>query len=102
MYKNKIKNQSCQAFFNPKQIFMENTMTTITKTQLLRARELAAILHVSQRHVWRISKVGKLPRPVKVGKCVRWLQSDIETWLDMGCPSQKQFQKRKAAQNKKK
>ena len=75
-------------------------MSTLTKPQLLNAKEFAAMLHVSQRHLWRLKAAGKLPKPVKVGECVRWLLADIETWLDLGCPSQKQFEVRKAAQRK--
>jgi len=77
-------------------------MSTLTKTQLLNAKEVAAMLHVSQRHLWRQKAAGKLPKSIKVGECRRWLLSDIETWLDMGCPSQKQFEARKAEHRKKK
>ena len=77
-------------------------MTKTTKPQLLRARELAAILHVSQRHVWRMKAAAKLPKTVEIGDCVRWIQSDVEAWINLGCPSQRQFEARKAAQRKKK
>ena len=77
-------------------------MTTIKKPQLLRARELAAILHVSQRHVWRMKAAAKLPKAVEIGDCVRWIQSDVETWLELGCPSQRQFKAYKAKRRKKK
>ena len=77
-------------------------MTKATKPQLLNAKELGAMLHVSQRHVWRMKAAGKLPRPVKVGECMRWSQSDIEAWIEMGTPSQKQFEAPMAAQKKKK
>lgn len=76
-------------------------MTTVKKPQMLqmlRVRELAAVLNVSQRHIWRMESSGKLPKSVRIGECRRWLSSDIETWLKMGCPSQKQFEVSKATQ----
>ncbi|TKJ32305.1 MAG: hypothetical protein CEE38_23395 [Planctomycetes bacterium B3_Pla] len=77
-------------------------MSTLIKPQLLKVKEVAAILHVSQRHLWRLKAAGKLPKPVKVGECVRWLLGDVEAWLEMGCPSQRQYENRKAAQRKRK
>jgi len=68
--------------------------------KLVGADQLAEMLSVSPRHIWRQRAAGKLPNPVKVGECVRWLSSDIEAWLEMGCPSQRQFNTRKAAQRK--
>ena len=75
-------------------------MVMSAKTQLLNAKELGAMLHVSQRHLWRMKAAGKLPKSVKVGECIRWLLSDIETWLEMECPSQRQFADRKTARRK--
>jgi len=77
-------------------------MITTKKPQLLRAREMAAILHVSQRHVWRMKAAAKLPKAVEIGECVRWIQSDVEAWLELECPSEKRFEAHKAAQRKKK
>ena len=77
-------------------------MSTLTKTQLLNAKEVAAILHVSQRHLWRMKAAGKLPKSVRVGECVRWMLSDIETWLELGCPSQRKFENQKTLRRKKK
>jgi predicted DNA-binding transcriptional regulator AlpA len=76
-------------------------MSTLTKPQLLNAKEIAAMLHVSERHLWRLKAAGKVPKPVKVGECVRWLLRDIEAWLEMGCPSQKEFDHRKNASRRK-
>ena len=73
---------------------LEMTQSTATK-QLLSVKEVAITLSVSQRHLWRMKSAGKLPKPVKVGECVRWLSSDIEAWLQMGCPSQQEFEHRK-------
>ena len=75
-------------------------MSKITKPQLFRAREFAEILHVSQRHIWRMKAAGKLPKAMEVGECVRWSLDDIEKWIAIGCPSQRQFEAFKAKQKR--
>jgi len=77
-------------------------MSTLTKPQLMNVKEVAAMLHVSQRHLWRLKAAGKLPKPVRVGECVRWLLNDIETWLELGCPSQRKFENQRALGRKRK
>ncbi len=64
----------------------------MNQTTLVNAKNLAKTLSVSERHVWRMKASGKLPKPITVGGCVRWLLSDIELFLSMGCPAQKQFE----------
>jgi predicted DNA-binding transcriptional regulator AlpA len=38
---------------------------------------------------------GRLPKPVNIGGSVRWRASDIEKWIDWGCPDRKTFEARK-------
>ncbi len=64
----------------------------------LNALELARMLGVSLRHVWRQSSAGKLPKPLKIGKCVRWTRSEIEDWLAAGAPDRRTWEQMKAQQ----
>ena len=64
---------------------------------LVNAKELAQMLSISERHVWRMKSSGKLPKPVNVGGCVRWILADIELFLSAGCPAQKGFEAMKTA-----
>lgn len=51
--------------------------------KLLRDTEVAAILAVSRRQVWRLSSAERIPAPVTVGaKSKRWRSSDIESHLE--------------------
>ncbi len=78
-------------------------MTAIKKKQharLINASELAETLGISLRHLWRMKAAKELPKPVQLRNSVRWLLSDIEAWLEMGCPSQKRFEGRKATRAK--
>ena len=70
------------------------------KPQLIRCRDLAAMLKVSKRSIWRMKTSKKLPRSIEFGGSTRWLLSDITAWLALGCPSQRQFEAFKAAQRK--
>lgn len=46
----------------------------------LSCRDVAALLRVSTRQVWRLCSVGELPRPARVGKRPRWDKTTLETW----------------------
>ena len=46
-------------------------------TLLVKAKELAEMLSVSTRHIWRMKAAGKLPRAFEIGHCVRWKLLDI-------------------------
>jgi predicted DNA-binding transcriptional regulator AlpA len=53
------------------------------------AKDIGVILSVSARTVWRLNSAGKLPRPVKLGGCVRWNRREIEAWFNAGCPDRR-------------
>jgi len=62
------------------------------------ARELADLLGISMRQVWRLNSAGKLPRPVRIGGSVRWKRQEIMDWFEAGCPDRKTWDARKAVQ----
>lgn len=53
---------------------------------LITADELATLLGLSARTVWRMHSAGRLPAPVKLGRAVRWRQKEIDAWIEAGCP----------------
>jgi excisionase family DNA binding protein len=52
--------------------------------QLLTTKQLAQKLGVSERHVYRQLAAGKLPRPVRIGRCIRWDPDDFRDWFNGG------------------
>lgn len=42
-----------------------------------RVREVAGLLSLSVRNVWRLVAEGKLAAPAKIGRCSVWFESDI-------------------------
>ncbi len=55
--------------------------------QLLDVADVAAMLGVSGRHVYRLADAGRMPRPVKLGGSVRWSRAAILEWIANGCPA---------------
>ncbi len=57
------------------------------ETLLLSADQLARILDVSVRTIWRLRDTGRLPPPLRIGGGVRWRRADIQNWIEEGCPA---------------
>jgi predicted DNA-binding transcriptional regulator AlpA len=55
---------------------------------LMTVQDVARLMTVSKRTVWRMRNSGAVPRPVKILGAVRWKGSDIRQWLEAGCPSE--------------
>lgn len=54
----------------------------VTET-LLTAKDVAGILCISQRTVWRYVAEGRIPSPVKITRTtVRWKASQLQAYLD--------------------
>jgi predicted DNA-binding transcriptional regulator AlpA len=56
---------------------------------LITALELARLLHVSLRTLWRLNSAGKVPTPVRLGASVRWRSDEVRQWIAEGCPTRK-------------
>ena len=50
--------------------------------QMVDLRWVAERLHVSIRKVWRLIASGELPKPVKIGRAVRFFMSEILQYLE--------------------
>lgn len=49
---------------------------------LLKVEEVAAMLGLSERTVWRLASSGEFPQPIKLGRSVRWARSTIEKFVE--------------------
>lgn len=54
---------------------------------LLSVEDVAALLSCSERHIRRLADAGRMPRPVRLSSLVRFRRSEIERWVQNGCPS---------------
>ncbi len=75
-----------------------NKCNKVAQALAVCARELADMLDVSLRQVWRLNSAGKLPKPIRLGGSVRWNRQEIMDWFGAGCPDRKTWDARKAVQ----
>ena len=54
--------------------------------KLMTKEQLADLLGVTVRTVYRKWQAGEIPQPVKIGKLVRWTSPSILEWIENGCP----------------
>jgi excisionase family DNA binding protein len=55
-------------------------------SELLDVNAVAALLGASSRTVRRLADWGRMPRPISLGRMVRWQRTVIEEWIRDGCP----------------
>ena len=53
--------------------------------RLIAADELARLLDVSTRTVWRLLSAGQLVQPIRLGGSVRWRLDEVRQWINNGC-----------------
>jgi len=52
---------------------------------LITAAELARMMQISTRTLWRLRSAGQLPEPVRFAGTVRWRLAQIKKWIADGC-----------------
>jgi predicted DNA-binding transcriptional regulator AlpA len=96
-----LKGDSQCNFLKGVAVMEENSQTKATSVRealAVCARELAEMLNVSLRQVWRLNSAGKLPRPIRLGGSVRWDRQEILDWFKAGCPARQAWEARRAVQ----
>ena len=55
---------------------------------LLTFQELCTFLKADEEVVLSLIESGSLPPPLNIGdRLIRWAESDLARWLQMGCPT---------------
>lgn len=62
-------------------------MSTDAAPKLINAEELARLMQVSQRTLWRLLSGRRLPEPVRIGRSTRWRLEEVAEWIQKGCPT---------------
>jgi len=65
---------------------------SVREALAVRARELAEMLNVSLRQIWRLNASGKLPRPIRLGGSVRWDREEVQRWFEASCPDRRSWE----------
>ena len=68
------------------QKYHQNDDTT-GQSLLISTDDLAVLIGVSTRTIWRLLSAGKIIEPVRFGGTVRWNRAQIQEWIEQGCPS---------------
>ena len=68
------------------------TNSTEPERLALPAVEVAKLLGISERHAWALNSSGRLPRPVHLGRAVRWNLAELRAWLDANCPERSRWE----------
>lgn len=77
-----------------------NNRDTNQTCQLWDAKTVGQRLSLSKRAIFRMRSAGLICAPLKVGQgAIRWRRTDIEQWISLGCPSQKDFLARKESEH---
>src|SRR5690348_10946534 len=56
------------------------------------ADDLARLLQCSKRHLAAMHSSGRLPRPIRLGRSVRWRADELRAWLDAGAPARDRWE----------
>lgn len=53
--------------------------------KLLSVRQVADLLCISERSIFRLVDAAKMPKPIRLGRAIRWNREEVETWIASGC-----------------
>lgn len=54
---------------------------------LVDADTVAKLLSISKSSLHAFNATGQLPKPVRLGRAVRWNLEELKAWVNCGCPS---------------
>jgi len=52
------------------------------RNALLKVEQVADVLNISERSVWRLASTGEIPAPISIGRSRRWHRRTIEAFID--------------------
>jgi len=58
------------------------------KALLISAKEASGLLGIGRSLFYEMHSSGRLgPLPIRLGRAVRWQRSELEAWINAGCPA---------------
>lgn len=68
----------------------KTTTPSVIQAELLTSKQAAELLAIGERSLWRWSRSGICPAPVKIGSgpraAVRFRRQELVEWAQAGCP----------------
>lgn len=62
---------------------------------LIDAKEAARLLSLSKSTLYSCLSAGMLPKPVRLGRSVRWSLEELRDWVRAGCPPNERWERSK-------
>lgn len=56
--------------------WMENQLM-----QMLNVKQVAQRVGVSERAIWKWTRAGQFPQPIRISRSVRWSEAALEAWI---------------------
>ncbi|GKV80666.1 MULTISPECIES: helix-turn-helix transcriptional regulator [Pectobacterium] len=53
----------------------------LLKDQFVDMSFITQLTGLTDKWFYKLIQLGEFPRPIKLGRSSRWLQSEVETWL---------------------
>lgn len=57
-------------------------MNPTQQDRLLSTKQVQGYIQASRVSIWRWEKEGKFPKHIKLGRSIRWRESDIQAWIN--------------------
>ncbi|MDM2838745.1 MULTISPECIES: AlpA family transcriptional regulator [Enterobacteriaceae] len=57
------------------------TETLLTEDKLVDMLFITTLTGLTDKWFYKLIKDGEFPKPIKLGRSSRWLQSEVENWL---------------------
>lgn len=70
---------------------------TTTTPLLVGAKEVGALLGVSERTVRALNSSGRIPQPIHLGRRTLWAVDELRAWVAAGCPGRHRWEALRAA-----
>lgn len=65
-----------------------------TIESLLTVPQVAKLIGLAPRTVWKMIAEGRIPEPIRVGRYVRFKASEVDRWIKTGCPNREALESR--------
>ena len=59
---------------------------------LVDAKDAAALLGISRAHLHNLRSSGRIPKPERLGRAVRWSVEELLAWSRAGCPARDRWE----------
>ncbi len=63
-------------------VMVKEAVQNHAKNRLLSFHQVQPQVQLSRVTIWRWEKEGKFPKHIKLGRSIRWRESDIQNWID--------------------